>query len=403
MDEIAAIDRLGSLAQPTRLAALRRLLAAHPGSLAAGELARACEVAPQHHVDPSRRADPRRPRSRRARRPHDELSRRREGVPWTGDLPDERLLQRPARAVRRHRPAHSQGRRPINGAVHGAGLQCPVPVHAQFGALDHRRGAARKNRQGPVQRLLGGVGAGTRADAGSHRPAEASRPRRIEAALQVVERIHRPQRAAHGFRHRPLRHAAGPGLPRPRREVRQCGVAPARSRGFHGLADRTGDAAQRALRHGAPPAGDLHQPALPVARPHGAEEAARRDRRHRAHRAVRETAHARRHQRHGPHGTACTARGDGRRAPCRRRSARRQPARCRASQRGQGRRGGDRAPARVRQHRTAAGTPPSASRTTRAIRDRQQVVRLQRRGASRATSPGAISAATSCWNAPASS
>jgi arsenate reductase len=43
MDEIAAIDRLGSLAQPTRLAALRRLLAAHPGSLAAGELARACQ------------------------------------------------------------------------------------------------------------------------------------------------------------------------------------------------------------------------------------------------------------------------------------------------------------------------------------------------------------------------
>lgn len=44
MDAIAAIDRLGSLAQPTRLAALRHLLAAHPGSLAAGELARICEA-----------------------------------------------------------------------------------------------------------------------------------------------------------------------------------------------------------------------------------------------------------------------------------------------------------------------------------------------------------------------
>jgi arsenate reductase len=44
MDDIAAIDRLGSLAQPTRLAVLRRLLAAHPGSLAAGELARACDA-----------------------------------------------------------------------------------------------------------------------------------------------------------------------------------------------------------------------------------------------------------------------------------------------------------------------------------------------------------------------
>src|SRR5713226_9582606 len=44
MDEIAAIGRLGSLAQPTRLAALRRLLAAHPGYVTAGELARACEA-----------------------------------------------------------------------------------------------------------------------------------------------------------------------------------------------------------------------------------------------------------------------------------------------------------------------------------------------------------------------
>ncbi len=44
MLESAAIDRLASLAQPTRLAAVRRLLAAYPGSLAAGELARASEA-----------------------------------------------------------------------------------------------------------------------------------------------------------------------------------------------------------------------------------------------------------------------------------------------------------------------------------------------------------------------
>jgi protein-tyrosine-phosphatase/DNA-binding transcriptional ArsR family regulator len=44
MDAIAAIDRLGSLAQPTRLAALRHLLAAHPGALAAGELAKVCDA-----------------------------------------------------------------------------------------------------------------------------------------------------------------------------------------------------------------------------------------------------------------------------------------------------------------------------------------------------------------------
>jgi protein-tyrosine-phosphatase/DNA-binding transcriptional ArsR family regulator len=39
-----AIDGLGSLAQPTRLSAFRQLLAAHPESLPAGEIARLCEV-----------------------------------------------------------------------------------------------------------------------------------------------------------------------------------------------------------------------------------------------------------------------------------------------------------------------------------------------------------------------
>lgn len=44
MDEAAAIDGLASLAQPTRLATMRRLLTAFPGSLGAGELARACDA-----------------------------------------------------------------------------------------------------------------------------------------------------------------------------------------------------------------------------------------------------------------------------------------------------------------------------------------------------------------------
>ena len=39
----------------------------------------------------------------------------------------------------------------------------------------------------------------------------------------------------------------------------------------------------------------------------------------------------------------------------------------------------------------------------RAIRHRQPAHRLQRRTDARTASPGAISAATSCWNAPASS
>jgi ArsR family transcriptional regulator, arsenate/arsenite/antimonite-responsive transcriptional repressor / arsenate reductase (thioredoxin) len=44
MDEANAISGLGSLAQPTRLAVFRKLLAAHPGTVPAGELARLCEV-----------------------------------------------------------------------------------------------------------------------------------------------------------------------------------------------------------------------------------------------------------------------------------------------------------------------------------------------------------------------
>jgi arsenate reductase len=44
IDELDVIDGLGSLAQPTRLAAFRHLLAAHPDSLPAGEIARRCDV-----------------------------------------------------------------------------------------------------------------------------------------------------------------------------------------------------------------------------------------------------------------------------------------------------------------------------------------------------------------------
>jgi protein-tyrosine-phosphatase/DNA-binding transcriptional ArsR family regulator len=42
--EAIAIEGFGSLAQPTRLAAVRHLLAVHPGCLSAGEIARRCDV-----------------------------------------------------------------------------------------------------------------------------------------------------------------------------------------------------------------------------------------------------------------------------------------------------------------------------------------------------------------------
>ena len=44
MNEAAAIEGLASLAQPTRLAAIRHLLAAHPAAVPAGEIARICDA-----------------------------------------------------------------------------------------------------------------------------------------------------------------------------------------------------------------------------------------------------------------------------------------------------------------------------------------------------------------------
>ena len=44
MDYSTAIDALAALAQPTRLAVFRRLIQAHPDEIAAGEIARDCDV-----------------------------------------------------------------------------------------------------------------------------------------------------------------------------------------------------------------------------------------------------------------------------------------------------------------------------------------------------------------------
>ena len=54
---------------------------------------------------------------------------------------------------------------------HGARVQCPVPLHAQLGALDHGGGHPPEDRQRQVQRLFGRLGPGARPDAGGDRAA----------------------------------------------------------------------------------------------------------------------------------------------------------------------------------------------------------------------------------------
>ena len=111
MDENNAIDGLGSLAQPTRLAAFRKLLAAHPGSVPAGELARACDV-PHNTMSThlgvlSRAGLVQVERDGRTMNYRADVQR----VPRAGEVSDARLLQRPSGSVRRHRAPHSRQRR----------------------------------------------------------------------------------------------------------------------------------------------------------------------------------------------------------------------------------------------------------------------------------------------------
>ena len=142
MDEATALEALASLAQPTRLATVRRLLSAHPGTLAAGELARACDA------------------------PHNTMSTHLGVLVHAGLVRVERAgrsmnYRADVEAFRRlvlfltkdccnGRPelcgdiaSLLPARCRITGERHGSRIQRAVPLHAQFGALDHGRGDPR--------------------------------------------------------------------------------------------------------------------------------------------------------------------------------------------------------------------------------------------------------------------
>ena len=96
MDAKKSQAAFAALAQPTRLKAFRKLVAAHPDGLPAGEIAAILQGAAQHHVDASRRADARRADRGGAPGPLDELSRQSRRFPQLGRFHAARLLRRPA-------------------------------------------------------------------------------------------------------------------------------------------------------------------------------------------------------------------------------------------------------------------------------------------------------------------
>ncbi len=318
------------------------------------------------------------------------------------ELPDRDLLRRPAGTVRR--PGAAASRRHRRGDDHDASLQRAVSLHAQFGALDHGRSHPGEDRQGQVQRLLGRLRAGASADARGDRAAR----RRSATTSPSCAASHGtsspgPTRRAWISSSRSATRCDGQACPDfGERPVTAAWPLPGPGQ-VHRHRPSSAHPAQRALRHDPAPARDLHQPALRLARPHGAEGAARRNRRQQQASRHEGADHEGRHQRHGPHRPPGLARGDGRhrsgrrtiRAPAtgstsctstRSRAAPRRPRICSSSTAS-----------------TAAGATSFEVDGDDGDRRRRQAHRLQRRSRRRARSPGAISAATSCWNAPASS
>ena len=174
-------------------------------------------------------------------------------------------------------------------------------------------------------------------------------------------------------------------------------------RTVHGFGDRADHASQRALRDDPAPDRDLYQPALSLARSHGAQGAPRRDRRHDTPVPLRGTQMQVGINGMGRIGRLALRAAFGGITASGERSARRQPSRCRPRQRTQGRHRGDGASARIRQHPRPLARSSSASRTTAPSPWASRRIGFSERRCARRRSPGAISAATSCWNAPASS
>ena len=149
------------LAQPTRLKAFRKLVAAHPDGLPAGDIAKACKV-PHNTMSTHLAALMRGGLIAVTREGRiDELPRQSRRLPRRSSTFCCATAAAAARKSARRwsmsfcapssapRSAARSGKRPMSDRVY----QCALSLHRQFGALDHGRGDPQQARGGKISRL----------------------------------------------------------------------------------------------------------------------------------------------------------------------------------------------------------------------------------------------------------
>ena len=214
MDSKQAVVTLAALAHPQRLAIFRLLVREGPSGLPAGEIAEAVGRRADGRVVPSEGARPRRacciPRATAAT----------SATPCTSTACASSSPISPRIAARDSRSCAarlSRRRRSLctsKGGKNDPAAQRALSVHAQFGAIDHRRmhhEPARERQIQGLQRRQPAERPRASLRAGSSAPAQLRHQR---AALEIVGGVRGARRACAGFRVHRLRRRGQRDLPR---------------------------------------------------------------------------------------------------------------------------------------------------------------------------------------------